>query len=343
MYSFVKKFVKIWPILLIGLIAYATESLWLKSGPEKMILSNSLEAKDVNVSSKVTGRISKVLIKEGDNVKKGQPLLILDGEEIKAQLEQGKASSLKAEFELSDLVMGARVQEVEQSKAQSEKAQELLEQAKAKYENSLVDFKRISELYKEGAVSKQAFDKSEMEKSWNEKEYTSRSKELLRAKESESLVKEGPRKEQVKALRANVQLSKAKLKELETYAKELTVISPLDGEVSSFDLKEGEIIKANQSLLTVTDLSDIFVRVYIPANLLSKVKIREKVKIKADSFKDELFDGYISYIGAQAEFTPRNVQTPDERTKLVYPVKIKILNKENKLKDGMYATVELID
>lgn len=341
MYDFLKKVIKIWPVLLIALVAYVTESIWLKDGAEKFVLSNSLEAKDVNVSSKVTGRITKVFIKEGDEVKKGQKLLILDGEEIKAQLEQGEATLLKSELELSDLVMGARVQEIEQAKAQTEKTKELLDQAKAKYENSTADFKRISELYKEGAVSKQLFDKSETEKSVNEKEYKSHEQELLRAKENESLIKEGPRKEQVKALKANVQLSKAKVKELDIYAKELIVTAPLDGEISSFDLKEGEVIKANQPLLTITDLSDIFVRVYIPANLLSTIKIREKVKVKADTYKDELFDGYISYIGAQAEFTPRNVQTRDERTKLVYPVKIQITNKENKLRDGMYITVDL--
>lgn len=341
MYDFLKKLLKIWPILLIALIAYLTESVWLKSGSEKFVLSNSLEAKDVNVSSKVSGRIVKVFIKEGDRVKKGEKLLILDGEEIKAQLNQGKANLLKSELELSDLIMGARNQELEQAKALTEKASELLDQSKAKYENSKIDFERISALYKEGAVSKQIYDKSLMEKLWNEKECTSREKELSKAKEYESLTIEGPRKEQIKALRANVEYSRAKVKELNVYANELTVTAPLDGEISSFDLKEGEIIKSNQPLLTITDLNDVFVRVYIPANLLSLVKIREKVKVKADTYNNEIFDGYVSYIGAQAEFTPRNVQTKDERTKLVYPIKIQIINKENKLRDGMYVTVDL--
>jgi HlyD family secretion protein len=341
MYKPLKNILKAWPIIAVAFVAWAAEDIWLKSSPSRVTLSNILEAKDVKISSKVSGRISTILIKEGDIVKKGQKLLILDGEEIKAQYDQSVANSIKAEMELKDLIMGARVQEIIQAESEKEKAQELLNQSKAKYKNSLLDYNRISELYHEGAVSKQTFDKAEMQKNFDENEVFSREKNLINSIENESLVKEGPRKDHVKASQANVSFSKAKTKEFKNYVDELTVISPLDGEVSSFDLKEGEVIKANQILATVTDLSDVFVRVYVSSLQLGKIKIREKVKIKADAFPIDIFDGVISYIGAQAEFTPRNIQTQEERTKLVYPVKVQIENKDNKLRDGMYITVEL--
>jgi len=110
---------------------------------------------------------------------------------------------------------------------------------------------------------------------------------------------------------------------------------------SSFDLKVGELIKSNQQLATITDLSDIYVRVYIPSNKLSKIKLNQKLKVVADAYPGEYFDGHISYIGSQAEFTPRNIQTAEERTNLVYPIKAQIQNKENKLRDGMYVSVKL--
>lgn len=334
---------KLAPLILIGFIAWLSYTLWLNHMPDKIILSNSLEAKDVRVSSKVNGRISKVLIKEGDKVKKKQTLLELEGDEILAQLSQTQAACKAAESEYIDLVKGARPQEISEASAHTNKIKTLLEEAKIKSLNAEADFKRINELFKEGAVSKQTFDKYKTEKDVAEREIENYEQEHIKAEESENLIREGARKDQIKALKAQLEYSRAKVKELEKYVKELTVISPLDGEVSSFDLKEGEVIKANQSLLTITDLSDIYVRVYISGNKLSKVKVGQKVKIKADSFPgpNEVFDGYVSYIGAQAEFTPRNVQTPEERTKLVYPVKIQITNKENKLRDGMYVTVNL--
>ncbi|MBI2996540.1 MAG: efflux RND transporter periplasmic adaptor subunit [Candidatus Melainabacteria bacterium] len=341
MQSIFQRILKIWPIVLLGFIAWFSYNFWLNYSSTKLILSNSIEAKDIKVSSKVTGRISKIFIKEGDKVNQEQKLLELEGDEIHAQLDQAKASLQKAQFDLSDLVMGARPQEINETVAERVKFQALVEEAKSKYQNEEADYKRMEELYKEGGISKQKLDESKTQKDVAKEELNSFEQQLIKAKENEDLIKEGPRKDQVKALLAQVDYYKANVKELEKYVSELTVIAPEFGEISSFDLKVGEVIKANQPLLTITDLSDMYVRVYVPGNKLSKAKINQKVKIKADSFPDELFDGYISYIGAQAEYTPRNIQTPEERTKLVYPVKIQITNQENKLRDGMYVTVKL--
>ncbi len=341
MYTFFQRLFKLWPLVLLAAIAIIANSIWLNSVPKNIILSNSIEAKDVEVSSKVNGRVSEIFIKEGEQIKTGQSLLILEGDEIKAQLEQAKASLKKSESELLDLKKGSRPQEVTQAEANTAMAQALLEESKAKYGNDLVDFNRMEGLYKKGAISEQSFNKYKTQKNVSKNDVRNYEEELIKAKENESLVKEGPRADRVEALKSQVEFDKAKVKELIKYNDELTVISPLDGEISSFDLKVGEVIMAFQTLLTVTDLSDMYVRIYIPGNKLSIIKLNQKVKIKADSFPEKYFDGYISYIGAQAEYTPRNVQTPEERTKLVYPVKIEITNKENKLRDGMYVTVEL--
>lgn len=341
MYTFFQRLFKLWPLVILATIAIIANLIWQNSLPRKMIFSNSIEAKDVEISSKVNGRISKIFIKEGEQVQAGQNLLILEGDEIKAQMEQAKASLKKSESELLDLRKGSRSQEVNQAEANTAMAQALLEQSKAKYGNDLADFNRMEGLYKKGAISEQSFNKYKTQKSVSENDVKSYEEELIKAKENESLVKEGPRADQIEVLKSQVEFNKAKVKELIKYNDELTVLAPLDGEVSSFDLKVGEVVMAFQTLLTVTDLNDMYVRIYIPGNKLSIIKLNQKVKIKADSFPKEYFEGYISYIGAQAEYTPRNIQTPEERTKLVYPVKIQITNRENKLRDGMYVTVEL--
>lgn len=341
MHTLFQKIIKITPILLVGFIAWFTYTYWSNQMPSKVILSNSIEAKDVKVSSKVGGRISNIYIKEGDKVQKGQKLLELEGDEIVAQLNQAKANLKKSQSDLQDLKKGARSQEIAQAIAHTLKTKAILEQAKIKHENALADFKRMEQLFNEGAISKQIFDRFQTQKDIAEKEIINYEQEYIKAKENEDLIKEGTRKDQLNSLVAQVEYYKAKVTELKKYVSELTVISPLAGEISSFDLKIGEVINGNQSLLTVTDLTDIYVRVYIPGNKLEKVKLQQKIKIKADSFPKDLFSGYISYIGAQAEYTPRNIQTPEERTKLVYPVKVQIQNKENKLRDGMYVTIEL--
>ncbi len=341
MYNFFVKLSKFWPILLVGFTAWITEDLWLKGFSSQHTLSNILEAKDVKISSKVNARIKQIFIKEGDLVKKGQILLIFDGDDIQAQYEQSKANTKKAEYELIDLTKGARKQEIISAELDTKKNQELLDQAVSKLENAEADFKRASELYKEGALSKQAYDKALADKVWSEKEVKSREKSLQSISQSENLVKEGPRKDKVSAYRAQLEFFIAKERELKDYADELTITSPLEGEISNFDLKEGELIKPNQVIATITDLSDIYVRVYVPPSLLPKLKLRDNVRIVPDGLNDKVFYGKISYIGAQAEFTPRNIQTIEERTKLVYPVKIQIENKDSILKDGMYVTVEL--
>lgn len=338
---FLKGTSKLLPVIFVGVVAWAIHHYWLNYFPHNELFANSIEAKDVKVSSKVSGRISKIFIKEGTKVKKGERLLELEGEEIIAQLEQFKSNLAKAHSDLIDLQKGARPQEIIQAEAKTLKIKSLLEETKAKYENALKDYQRIIELEKEGAVSKQTLDKYETQKIALEKEVTGLEQEYTFAKENESLVKEGPRKDQIEALKSQVGYYKAKVREFEKYVDELTVSSPLDGEVSSFDLKVGEVIKAHQTLLTICDLSDIYVRVYVPQAKLAKIKSLQKVNIKADSYPKEIFEGYISYIGAQAEFTPRNVQTPDERSKLVYPVKVQISNRNNKLRDGMYVSVNL--
>lgn len=341
MHNLYKRILSFLPIVLVGLIAWFSYTKWLNSTPINIVLSNAIQAKDVKVSSKVSGRISNIFIKEGDKVKKGQKLLELEGDEIIAQLKQAQASLLKAKAEHKDLFLGARPQEIAQAGAQTAKINALLEEANFKYNNSLTDFSRMKELFNQGAISKQRFDQSETEKNIAEQEVINLKQERTKSEENEDLIKEGARKEQLKSLLAQVEYSKAKVEELEKYVSELSVIAPLDGEISSFDLKEGELIKSNQPLTTITDLSDIYVRVYIPNTKLGKVKLKQEVKINADPFPNEDFEGSISYIGAQAEYTPRNIQTSEERTKLVYPVKIQIKNKGNKLRDGMYVTVKL--
>lgn len=336
-----KNLQKIWPVFLIAFISWYSYILWLEKMPKKVELSNSIEAQNITISSKVSGRIKAIYIDEGSKVKKGQKILELEGDEIIAQLEQSKAALEKSIYELKDLEKGYRKQEIAQAVHSTKSGEQDLEKTKAKLEKSEIDYKRMKKLFKDGAISKNEFEKFILEKEISDKEYKSSTENLAYLKENENLIKEGSRVDLVNAARAQVRYHKAKVKEYTKYSNELVIVSPADGEISSFDLEIGENISSKEPVATITNLNDIYVRVYLPSNFLGKIKNKQAVKIVADSFPDETFKGFISYIGSTAEFTPRNVQTPEERSKLVYPVKIQIENKENKLKNGMYVTLKI--
>lgn len=336
-----KKIASFWPIFLIAFISYYSYVLWLEQSPKEVELSNSLEAKDIAVGSKVAGRIKKIYIDEGDYVKKGQLLLELEGDELVAQLNQAKYNYQRANHDFIDLQMGARPQEVTESVAHTKKTKAQLEESKLIYENKLSDYNKMSKLFSDGAISKKDLERFEVEKNTAEKAVDNLEQEYIKAVQREELIKEGPRKDQVKSYKANYLSNYYRFKELEKYASELNVIAPANGEISSFDLEVGELVSPNQPLLTITDLNDIFVRLYIPSTKLSTVKTNQEVKLVADSYPKDEFEGKITYISSKAEFTPRNIQTAEERSKLVYPVKIQVLNKNKKLRDGMYVTVKL--
>ncbi len=335
------KILKIWPIILIGLIAWLCEDIWVKNLSTIVSLSNSIEAKDVKIGSKVGGRISKIYISEGDFVKEGQILLTLDGNDIIPQLEQSKANLLKVEMELNDVLAGSRKQEIEETIFERKYSEEILEQSKAKLINISADYQRIYELYKSGATSKQSFDKYQLDKNLAEIDVKSKEKLLIISKQKESLAKEGYRSNHIRSKIAEVAVAKAKYLEFKNLVGELTLIAPISGEISSFDLKVGEVVQPNEVLATITDLSDIFVRIYVNSSILGMIMINDPVDVIADAYPTKIFLGKIKYISAQAEFTPRNVQTSEERSKLVYPVKVVIDNQDKKLRDGMYVVVKI--
>ena len=165
--------------------------------------------------------------------------------------------------------------------------------------------------------------------------------QYVQAKAALDLLSEGTRYEQVAQSKAALAESKAALAELDAQLEDKTICAPADAEVSVMDLHRGQILAANKPVLKLTRLDNMWIRVYIPEHELSRVHIGQNVELKADSYPGNIFHGKIVQIPSTAEFTPRNIQTSEERASQVFGLKVNIDNRQRLLRGGMNAEIVL--
>jgi HlyD family secretion protein len=252
--------------------------------------SGTVEATEVEISSKVSGRIEELNAEEGGRVKKGDLLVKLAYDELSAK---GK--------ELNAGINAAREQ---------------LAQARENLNNAKVELKRAQDLYAQGAFPKQQLDAQETRVA------------VLVA--------------QARAAQKMVEQASSGLSSLDTQISNYTLYSPMEGVVLTRNAEVGEIALPGMSLLTLGDLSRVWMKVYITEPDLGRVKLGQKARVTTDAFPDKPHWGGVSWISEQAEFTPKNVQTRDERARLVYAVKILLDNPDQTLKPGMMADAEIL-
>lgn len=310
---------------------------------ENLILNGTIEADDILVGSKIGGRVMEVLVKEGDIVKKDDVMIRLDDAELIARRDQTLATIKQAEERLKEreaylqlLLSGNREQEIERAKADWESVE-------AKLDLAIKDEERYKELYEKGVVSRQQRDNAVNQVMVLRKESTS-------AKETYDLMKSGFREEEIAQAQANLTQAKAGLKqsistlsEIDTQLKEMTIQAPRDAVVEVCDLFPGDLLSANQAAITLIVPRSLWIRVYVPENYLGYIKENAEVEVRVDSFPGETFHGYVEQINRKAEFTPRNIQSVEERINLVFGVKVRLDNSSGKLRAGMSADVTFPD
>ncbi len=271
---------------------------------------------------------------------------------LEGQILQRGAEVKAAEARLAALVAGSREQEKAQARANVDRAQ-------TEFDRARNDWKRAQNLIKNEDISKADFDQFRTR-------YESADAQLKTAKEQLGLVLEGPRKEDIDAARAQVQQSQAALQlaeaqrlelkrrreemasrladirgrkadvnVLETQLADTEVASPIDGVVLVKSAEVGEILAAGTSVLTVGDLDHPWLRAYINERDLGRVKLGNKVTLTTDSFPGKEYTGRVSFIASEAEFTPKQIQTNEERAKLMYRIKIDVANPRHELKSNM--------
>jgi HlyD family secretion protein len=285
--------------------------------------SGNIEITEIVVSSKVTGEIISILKDEGVKVNKGDTVIIIDHYNLDLQLAQAVATQDVAEAQLNLLRAGARSEDINQ-------AENSLKQAEINLELASNDKDRMTDLYKSQAIAKKQYEDVTAK-------YEVSLSQLNTAKENFKKLKNLARPEEIKQAEANLERQIAGVNLLKKNIRDCFVQSPLNGYIVKTFVEEGETVSMLSSLLKVSNLDIVELVIYISEEELGKVKLGQKADVSTDTFKDKIYKGEVIYISPEAEFTPKNIQTEDERTKLVYAVKIKIPNPDQELKPGMPA------
>lgn len=293
-----------------------------------LALSGTVEATEAQLGFQAPGRIATIGVREGDAVPAGAELAALDRTELLARRAQSQAQVAAATAALDELERGARREEVRQAQAQLDAARERQTDAER-------DLARTRTLFEGGAVSREAYDKALTAHAVA----ASQSRQLA---EQYRLVIAGPRAERIAAQRAQVEQARAAVQGVDAALANSVVRAPFDGVVTVRHREAGEAIPAGSPVLTVMDRGDRWVRVYVPETRIGAVRLGMPAQITTDTYRDKRYPGAVAFIASQAEFTPKSVQTAEERVKLVYAVKVRITgDPAYDLKPGMPADVAL--
>lgn len=319
------------PIAIVVIAAVVGGAYFLmrdRSAGDGLSASGTVEATEASLGFQAAGRIERISVNEGDRVKAGDTIAVLDRTELDARQAQARAQVAAAEAALSEMERGARSEELVQ-------AREADSTAAARLIDAQRDRARAEQLFRGGAASQEAFDKARFaaEVARSQREQAAQQLRLVQA---------GPRAERIAAQRALVQSAQALSRQVGAQLANAVVVAPFDGVVTVRQRQPGEIVAPGVPVVTVANFDDRWVRIYIAENRLGAVSIGALATITTDTYRDRTYAGAVSFIASEAEFTPRNVQTTEERVKLVYAVKVRITGDSTlALKPGMPADVTL--
>jgi HlyD family secretion protein len=354
-------------LVLIGGLLYSQR----RSGPLKV--SGFIESDAIRVGSRVGGRVQRILVQEGDKVKKGQPLVELEPFNLAEQRSQAAGMLAQAQADYDRLTEGYQREEIEQTKARLDQliaardrlangeediaaAEANLQLAQAQFDLSKLKYKRIEELFGKSNASQSDMDQVNSELRVARATVRVREEELAKVKrtrptdirEADAKIEEarqewmlhdrGYRKEDKARAKAAVEAAQAALQAIDRQLEELTIRAPAEGVIDAVDLRPGDLVGANTAAISMIEKGRLWVRAYVPENHLN-VQVDEPVGVTVDSLPTERFKARIIYVSRQAEFTPGNVQTPEERSKQVFRIKALLVEGLDVLRPGMTADV----
>jgi HlyD family secretion protein len=285
--------------------------------------SGTIESTNIIVSSKTSGEVLKLLVDEGAHVKAGDTIVIIDHSLLDIQLKQASANVDLTSAQLSLMRNGARSEDIKQT-------EEVLKQAEINFNLSEKDKERMQNLYDSKSITKKQYEDALAKYEITEAQYNA-------ARENYKKIKNFARPEEIKQADANLKKAESGAELIKKNIKDCYVTAPMDGFVVKKFMEQGETVNPMSSLFKISDLSVVDLVIYVSEEELGSVKLGQKAEVSVDAFKNKKFEGQVIYISPEAEFTPKNIQTKDERTKLVFAVKIRIKNPAFELKPGMPA------
>ncbi len=289
--------------------------------------TGTIEATFITLSSKVAGEVLNIHKDEGAQVSIGDTVLRIDDETLQLNLLQVIAARQMAEAQLQLLKIGSRKEDVSQ-------AESMFTQAELSFNQAEKDKERMQNLLDANSITKKQFEDVETKYQIVKSQYSA-------AKENLVKIKNIARPEDLRRAEAALDQASATEKIILKNINDCFVTSPINGFVVEQFYEMGETVVPMSSIIKVADLSKVRLNIYINEVELPNIQLNQKVSVMVDAFEDKSFDGKVVYISPESEFTPKNIQTPDERTKLVYKVKVEINNPDFLLKSGMPADAEI--
>jgi multidrug resistance efflux pump len=366
------------PLILLAAVAAAYVVYKRHLAAQPFEWAGTVEARSAAVGSRTGGRVARLLANEGDRVAAGQALIELEPGDLDAQRAGAAAQLAQAQAAFDKLKAGARPEEIAEAQARQAQATAQLQetkagsrreeiaaaearvaQAQALVDKAKLDADRAHHLLERQAIAAAEADAADtsLRTARAERDAQQKVLEQLRAgarveekaqaqarvaetAAATQLVLAGARVEDLRAAEATVQAQQAKLDQLDVMISELMIKAPAAARVEALQLRPGDILAPNATAATLLEDGQLYVRLYVPETEIGRVQVGQEVPITVDSF-DRSFKGVVEFISGQGEFSPRNLQTADERADQVFAARIGLIEGADQLRAGMAATVQV--
>jgi HlyD family secretion protein len=295
--------------------------------PSALTLYGNVDIREVDLAFVTSERVQDVLVEEGDRVKPGQVVARLDAEKLEAAVAAAAAQVSAQQQAVARLEAGSRPEEIRQAKAQAEAAE-------AKARSAEITYQRQLKLGKQKLAAPEDVDQAQAAAA-------AAKGEAQAAEEAYALAMAGPRQEDIAQARATLEALQADLELAKARLDDAVLHAPATGIVRERILQPGDMASPQSPALTLALINPLWVRAYVPEPDLGRIAPGMKAEVRTDSFPGKVYQGWVGFISPTAEFTPKNVETPDLRTRLVYQVRVFVCNPRDELRLGMPATVTI--
>ncbi len=370
---------RFFPLIVLALVALAYGGYRAYDARKPYEWSGTVEARVITVGSRTGGRIKDIFVHEGEHVEAGKVLVQLEPGDLDAQRlgAQGALDQVKAALE--KVKAGARPEEIEQARARATTATAALQEARAGSRNEEVaaanarlvaaqvavdkaqlDSDRSHKLVESGAISRAEVDITDsalrgataqrdaqkqvldqLQNGVRREQIAQASARAQEAQASARLVQAGSRVEDIRAAEGAVVVAEGRVASIQVLIDELTIKAPRSALVETLDLRPGDILGPNAAAATLLEDDQLYVRIYVPETRIGRIKIGEAVPVTVDSFPGKTFAGVVEHINIVGEYSPRNIQTADERADQVFATRVGLREGKDVLRAGMAAFIQV--
>lgn len=379
-----KKKVAIIAVFIVIVLAAGACTAWKTftgKDAEESVYYGTAEAEQIDVSAEISGRLKEIKVEEGQSIKTGSLIAVIDSPENEVKVQQSQISIESAKNELEKVEEGSRQEEinaqkamVKQAEAQVRQAETAVTQAEVLVKQAEVNVKSAEDtysfkkdnyedtkaLYENSAATKQeldnaqyaldqaqsalnnvqhALDNAKAQRNTAAAQVESANAQLEAAKEKLRLLVNGATDRAITSAQYGIEQAEKSYELSKLLLDKRNVVALSEGVVESVNFNIGEFVNAGSPIATITEKNNLWVKVYVPEEVLPKLKLNKEVSIRSDFLKNEVIKGKVIYISPEAEFTPMNIVTKKDRMKLVFAVKVKILEHLDEIKPGMLLDV----